>query len=59
MNAAQHRKAARLFVAEVVKLLPAEYNRELTAKVIEQERRLSVLENQLMKRDGYVIHDVE
>ena len=59
MNAAQSRKAARLFVAEVVKLLPAEYNRELTALLLEQERRLVVLENQLMKRDGYVIHSVD
>lgn len=57
MNAAQTRKAARLFVREVMALLPAEYHRELTQKVIEQEQRLSTLENQLMKRDGYVIHE--
>jgi hypothetical protein len=56
MNAAQVRKNARLFVREVMTLLPAEYHRELTEQVIKQEQRLNTLENQLMKRDGYVIH---
>jgi hypothetical protein len=59
MNSHQMRKRARQFVAEVVKMLPAEYDRERTAIMIEQERRIAVLENQLMRRDGYVIHHVD
>lgn len=59
MNSKQYRKLTRGFITEILKLLPAEYNLELTRKVLEQERRLRVLEAQLMRRDGYVIHEVE
>lgn len=58
MNAAQTRKRARLFVAEVMKLLPEEYNREATKLLLEQQRQIDVMEGQLMKRDGYVLHSV-
>ncbi len=56
MNVAQTRKRARLFIAEIMKLLPADYNRELTELVLEQQRQIDVMYGQLMKRDGYVIH---
>lgn len=58
MNAKQTRTRARLFVAEVLKLLPAEYHHELTKLVIEQQRKIDVLEGQLMNRDGYVLHSI-
>jgi hypothetical protein len=58
MNAAQTRKRARLFIAEVLKLFPADYNRELTELVLEQQRQIDIMHNQLMKRDGYVIDSV-
>jgi hypothetical protein len=59
MNSKQTRTKARQFVAEVLKLLPADYHRELTAIVLEQERRIQVLENQLLKRDGYLIEHLD
>jgi hypothetical protein len=59
MNAKQTRQRARLFVAEFMKLLPAEYNRELTLEVLQLNRRINVLEKQLMDRDGVLVEYLE
>jgi hypothetical protein len=56
MNSRQCRTRARIYVTEITKLLPDDYNRELTAEMLRLARRIEVLENQLMRRDGYVMH---
>jgi hypothetical protein len=58
MNSRQARKRSREFLREVLSILPAEYNAELTKLCLEQAREIEVLTNQLMKRDGYVIHSI-
>ncbi|BCG50228.1 hypothetical protein [Ralstonia phage RP13] len=49
------RKHAREFQKLILEMLPAEYNRQVTAELLAANRRIQVLENQLMRRDGYVI----
>lgn len=58
MNSHQTRKRSRQFIEEVTKLLPAEYNAELTKVMLEQQRQIDVMSGQLMKRDGYVLNSV-
>lgn len=55
MNSHQNRKHAREFAKAILKMLPAEYNKEITEELLRASRRIVVLENQLMRRDGFVI----